>query len=833
MATLAERALSSQTSPRDDLNPTAAIQYAGVARKEKSQIHQRLLDSGFDMYQQQLDAVAQAQRAASQLVSDLQSTRATDVGNFLDTYAQVKTALIGSMTDIATAADRTNSRALEDGWSAYEKSNSPIDFWNGLHGGLADTGMLDTNYTGIVDVVSKGLQHFTGKTMRDINTDADVEAALDEMGFVEGTSARSETRRLINQAREIAATHVLIPDLLNNVAELPSLDANATEQDLQRAREALLGYSTQFARTVDTDAMAIADQVNEMSALNDEMQILEAKAQRAEDYAFGQGESDDRLRSRMAAIMANPDFQAWASENGLEIGTGEYTSPTDFDWKPGKDDFRAVRIWAKQTVRPDRWRKVFKPAGGRLAGQFVDVIKIPEVARDAEGRYLLKDGQYVEPGTKIPTSSVEVAVDAEGNPIYRDAEGEFVVDGDGEVLRLTPEQVGLIPGDLQWEGLYSRDDKGNLKGVSASEVGSMESAFSTNDPATEMGYTTTDQPPEGQRIRGERMVRGARETGLGGGDLGADEIMVADTVSGQVVRIPNPDTNPDLYQVMSDARSDRGDRADERALRASERRTSTSDPMFDRLMDGARRRPVSVSAEGIGQPAQRAEVGVNLTEVPETVTDLRDTGPQPETPRQRMLQGRVNEVLSALPDDGARRRVQSLLEGVNLNDEQDTDNRLTLLFDEFNSLPPESAAVLQDYVQKNITDPMLTRARAKAKGGKDFRRQAADARQAEEALTRRARKTLPPEERQRLMDEVKLDLSGPEAGEVPPLTDEEAADALMQSMSTSAEPVAQIPARVMDLPYIPPGETHLRRKYLEELRGLKAEGPVEGVKSNG
>jgi hypothetical protein len=74
--------------------------------------------------------------------------------------------------------------------------------------------------------------------------------------------------------------------------------------------------------------------------------MMQERETRLYNRAFGAG--GEGLRTRMGRVMANPEFQRWAADNGYELGQSQIDADGNVSYVPGPQDERALLRFAEQ-----------------------------------------------------------------------------------------------------------------------------------------------------------------------------------------------------------------------------------------------------------------------------------------------------------------------------------------------------------------------------------------------------------------------------------------------------------------------------------------------------
>jgi hypothetical protein len=332
----------------------------------------------------------------------------------------------------------------------------------------------------------------------------------------------------------------------------------AAEEQAKLSFKYLIGRSPEEL-TAELQTLADADT---------EYQRLLGVEEKLRKATFGEGK--EGIRTRLGRIVANPDFQLWAKDNGYDnLGQARVDEKGNLSYVQGPDDERAMMRFAYQarTGKQSPW-----PFASRKTGEYVRVTITNDTARKAaldaaalgNNQYAVKDGALISRDTFAKEQSgfrdrglmdpqVEFAATNDGAAFLRSGGKLYQIQPDGSAREVdaakVPQGLAFAPA-VTANNTYvlpSEIDKGGFVGADGNAtVGAAEPAdVETIQAKTGYQIVGADQI-EGlgiQKFEGLRNKRNARTMGeLGSGafsigegneklDFGKDaqyEVLIAD-----------------------------------------------------------------------------------------------------------------------------------------------------------------------------------------------------------------------------------------------------------------------------------------------------------------
>lgn len=132
-------------------------------------------------------------------------------------------------------------------------------------------------------------------------------------------------------------------DLAASIAADPT---RVTEETKQQALAAARKATLAFQYLVGQDPETLKSQEEELAAQDSRLQMMQERETQLYKRAFGAG--GEGLRTKMGRVMANPEFQRWAADNGYELGMSQIDADGNVSYVPGPQDERALLRFAEQ-----------------------------------------------------------------------------------------------------------------------------------------------------------------------------------------------------------------------------------------------------------------------------------------------------------------------------------------------------------------------------------------------------------------------------------------------------------------------------------------------------
>ena len=384
-------------------------------------------------------------KSSRDLQAKLEETKGKDRRETVKAYVDRVNALTKARTDLAVQRSQFSDTVFAEARSAFDKAvgkAGPADSAEALFKTLNDRQMKwSEGNPDTAGLATQWARMVLGEpNLQNVNPEAAAQAIRDAGG--NDTLARNTAQfiRVSQQAdsMERGATAKLASEeeraaRLSAMSEmqLDGLSEESIEDIVQGSANAQLAFETLLAETPEQ----MQERMNAIAEADSQYAAMVAREKQLAAYVFGEG--NEGAFTRTGRIIANPEFQAWAQDNGYNIGRAQVNAEGDLDfYTPGNADMRAIAAFNRQ-VKTGQPPRMF---GARNSGQLIRVTVTDPAARErvlqsnnlGGGRYAVKDGavltpqQYAEMG--IAPSGVEVA--QVGDEVYVKSEGRTYKYGD-------------------------------------------------------------------------------------------------------------------------------------------------------------------------------------------------------------------------------------------------------------------------------------------------------------------------------------------------------------------------------------------------------------------
>ena len=416
----------------------------------------------------------------------------------LQAMAQVESALVRSMSDLAQKGWQKNGRAVQRFLEGRGGGSSPEDYRAGLAAlygsyfeGGGDLSSTDPGLVATMREVKRLIAEQVGQTDEDkkailesewVVRDAEgkiVDGVLHRIGVTDDATignitgladnaASQESERTRAQV-EIDKELDTIRDLRSQVEALPEdADASGLLADAQgRYKKISEGLADDLSG--DTQP-AMLTRYAEYEGQEKAVQRMEKLADSLAMQVMGGAPS---AREQAAKIIMDPNFRRWAGENGYtELGLGTWDEAGRFiGYAPGRDDARAMLLanWQMKHPSPHIWPKTGKlvevtvqepdPAAAPYIDPETGLVAYIETE---QGRQRLMPAEALERKTER-RDLAEMAF-AAGTSYLREGTRTLVYDGSG-----WKDFEGVLPEGLQWMPAGIQDQDG-IRTAPMSEV---------------------------------------------------------------------------------------------------------------------------------------------------------------------------------------------------------------------------------------------------------------------------------------------------------------------------------------------------------------------------
>jgi hypothetical protein len=528
-----EREVSSRRSKRESLHVKeraddvrARLGYSKIERDFAAKIDKNKTDASIATVKARVDRANNLTDAKTKL-----ATQRSQFNNGL--LNDAKAALAGgTIADAAQALQRT----LTDQGAAYDVSKPEI----------SELGRQFFQMT-----LNKNLDKLTAdevfKRFKDVGGDQ-LAVGMKNL-FEQATQADGQVQGASNAIDNYAATINKFGAGSRDLTPAEIQEVLAAEEQAKLSFKYLIGRSPEEL-TAELQTLADADT---------EYQRLLGVEEKLRKATFGEGA--EGIRTRLGRIVANPDFQLWAKDNGYDnLGQASVDEKGNLSYTQGPDDERAMLRFAYQarTGKQSPW-----PFASRKTGEYVRVTITNDTARKAaldaaalgDDRYAVRNGALISRDTFAKEQSgfrdrglVDPQVEFSDNGLIRMDGKVLKIEGNKLVEATAPAGTTFAPAMFANEGRFvTKADLSDVPTFAArTDFGAAEPAdVETIQAKTGYQIVGADQI-EGlgiQKFEGLRNKRNARTMGeLGSGafsigegneklDFGKDaqyEVLIAD-----------------------------------------------------------------------------------------------------------------------------------------------------------------------------------------------------------------------------------------------------------------------------------------------------------------
>lgn len=375
-------------------------------------------------------------KSSRDLQAKLEETKGRDRRETVKAYVDRVNALTKARTDLAVQRSQFSDTVFAEARAAFEgpegnaaKSAEALfktltDRQMKWSEGNPDTAGLATQWARMVlnqpdiqsvdpEAAAQAIRNAKGSDELAMKTKRFIRAAQQA-----DSMERSATAKLASEEERAARLSAM------SEMELAGLSEQSIEDIVQGSASAQLAFETLLAETPEQ----MQERMNAIAEADSQYAAMVAREKQLASYVFGEG--NEGAFTRTGRIIANPEFQAWAQDNGYNIGRAQVNADGELEfYTPGNADMRAIAAFNRQ-VKTGQPPRMF---GARNSGQLVRVTVTDPAARErvlqfnnlGGGRYAVKDGavltpqQYAEMG--IAPSGVEVA--QVGDEVYVKSEG--------------------------------------------------------------------------------------------------------------------------------------------------------------------------------------------------------------------------------------------------------------------------------------------------------------------------------------------------------------------------------------------------------------------------
>lgn len=310
-------------------------------------------------------------------------------------------------------------------------------------------------------------------------SDVDANAVAERAGGT--TELKNRIRSFVQEAqqKDVETTNAVKMlkkgnDALIVARDKISASANVNPTLLEEAQKASAEAQEVIKSMATETPEQLSQRLEDLRAMDSQYQGLLKRAEDAHRLAVTPGQ--EGAHGKVGRVIANPDFQAWAKDNGFDnLGMARVDEDGKVYYTAGKDDIRALARFAFQLKHPNRQGPFL---AGRGSGQLVTVTATDPALRERIlTEYKLANGQYAidsrDPEGKRLLSPQEykkellaTGTTPSGYRFLAAGEDQYVKTPEGETFKYTAsgwEKAG-VPANAQDLGLAAvYNDDGTVK----------------------------------------------------------------------------------------------------------------------------------------------------------------------------------------------------------------------------------------------------------------------------------------------------------------------------------------------------------------------------------
>lgn len=282
----------------------------------------------------------------------LEETEGKNARKTAEVFVERMNNLTSNATRLATTSNQYNSRSFEPAKAAFvgkESTSGAADSAEALFRTMTDRGIaydaskpevagLATQWAKMVlnaPDITKITPEQAAKKVQDAGGSPELQAQTAQ--FIRaGQAAEAQVRS--------ANTDIRNAEVL--AQEIGAAGAQITDETKRQAIEAGRRATLAFQYLIGQDEQTLQARREEMAAEDSRYQQMLTQEKELHDLAIKPGR--EGLRSKMGRIVANPEFQLWAKDNGYELGQAQLNEDGSVSYVPGPQDERALLRFAYQ-----------------------------------------------------------------------------------------------------------------------------------------------------------------------------------------------------------------------------------------------------------------------------------------------------------------------------------------------------------------------------------------------------------------------------------------------------------------------------------------------------
>jgi len=402
-------------------------------------------------------------KASQDFLAKIEETKGKNARVSLQEFVDRNNNLTDNSTKIATQGTQYTSRAFEPSKEAFRTApgnTGAAASLAALTRAMTDKGIsYDASKPEIAGLATQwATMVLKAPDIMSVTEDQAAKAVQDAGG---GDTLQQQARELIRAGKQsesaVRSANMKIKDSADYAKQLSAAGGQVTQEQMDELGKKMAEAELGFRYLVGRSPEELSSDIESLKSYDSQYQFMLEREKQLRDVAFGVGK--EGLRSKMGRIMADPDFQLWARDNGYELGQAQIDENGNVLYVPGPQDERALLRFAYQarTGRQSPWPFAGKP---QPTGELVKVTITNEGERQrllsgsdlGGGKYAISaDGSLVDPAAYreemkklgFTDPQVEVAFDDNGNHYFK-ADGQYyVVGADSSVGSLSEAPTGV------------------------------------------------------------------------------------------------------------------------------------------------------------------------------------------------------------------------------------------------------------------------------------------------------------------------------------------------------------------------------------------------------
>lgn len=442
-----------------------------LAKYRQSGINREVLSQWRAALKARSDALAGAQRMAAQI--NAAATQASIANT--NAVASLQKSMMDNMTKLAAGNTEYMSQRFAPAMAAFE--GGTVADGMGELVGMFDKQGLNMNLAS-PDIGALG-QNIAVRFFKKNLSELTPEEAAAQIGDVSTNETARRTLEFFRAAQTAHQAYVNGMRTLQTNYEEAEKAARAgsplSADAAKRMADSALGTVQAMAGGSATD---LRTEMERVAAMDSTYAQLQKEAAELKELAIQPGQ--EGLRTKIGRAIANPEFQAWAAENGFKIGESTIDPETgEMRYIPGVHDERAILAFRRQAIT-GKPLGFSSNTGMRVQVTATDPKMREQILRDydlGDGRYVLaEDGKTVlSPqdyeislsGSGYTPSGYKTATTADGTLYVQDALDTYVFD-DGKFVKMREDED--VPPGLEFTQAVVQDEGGRQRYMTRADL---------------------------------------------------------------------------------------------------------------------------------------------------------------------------------------------------------------------------------------------------------------------------------------------------------------------------------------------------------------------------